>query len=225
MDFSQQINEDQEAAAARPGLIDRLTTPYAEALILLLFVLAGGLIRYLSLPAYPVIAADGPSYIAITKEFLSNHTVRGSIHYPPFYPLLIAIASTFTKDLETAGVLVSFIMGCLLPIPVFLLGKSVFSRGAGYVAAAIVMVWPEFIGQSSYVLAYSTYFTMLMTGTYLLWRAYSCGRISTAIFSGIFIAAAYLSRQEAFISMAAICSCLAASSYYRERSFPRLKPI
>src|SRR5512141_3116909 len=94
---SRLIHENLGTSAARPGLLDRLTTPYAEALILLLFVLAAGFIRYRALPAYPVIAADGPSYISIAKEILANHTVKSSIHYPPFYPLLIALAGTVTR--------------------------------------------------------------------------------------------------------------------------------
>jgi dolichyl-phosphate-mannose-protein mannosyltransferase len=223
--LSEQRISETSGAAARPGLIDRLTRPYAEVLILLLFVLVGGIIRYLAIPPYPVIAADGPSYIAIAKSILSALNFRGSIHYPPFYPLLIAITSVVTKDLETAGILVSFIMGCLLPIPVFLLGKELFGRGAAYVAAAIVLVWPDFIGLSGQVLAHSTYYTLLMTGLYFLWRAYSSGRNLPAVFSGVFILAAYLSRQEAFISLTAICSCLAVATYYRERSFNRIKPL
>jgi 4-amino-4-deoxy-L-arabinose transferase-like glycosyltransferase len=223
--LSEQQITGTSGAAARPGLIDRLTRPYAEALILLLFVLVGGVIRYLAIPPYQVIAADGPSYLTITKSILADLNFRGSIHYPPFYPLLIAIASTVTKDLEAAGVLVSFVMGCLLPVPVFLLGKELFGRGAAYVAAAIVLVWPDYIGLSNQVLAHSTYYTLLMTGLYFLWCAYNSGRNLTAVFSGIFIAAAYLSRQEAFISLAAICSCLAVATYYRERSFNRIKPL
>ncbi len=197
----------------------------SEAAILLLFVLAGALFRYLCIPVYQVIAADGPSYINISREILSTWTVKGSIHYPPFYPFLIALANFFTKDLETAGVVVSMIAGSLLVVPVFLLGKELFSPGAGYVGAAITLVWPEFVAHSSNVLAFSTYFTLLTTGLYLLWSAYRSGRNLTAILSGLSFAAAYLTRQEAFISMLAVCSFLAVASYYQERSLARLKPV
>lgn len=223
--MEQLFNENVASGGLCRRLIDRLSTPYGEVIILLMLIAAGSWLRYHSIPPYQVIAADGPSYINITREILSSHTAKGSIHYPPFYPFLIAIASLFTRDLESAGVMVSLVMGSLLVVPVFLLGRALFGRGTGYVSAVIAVVWPEFVGQSSNVLAYSTYFTLLISGLYLLWKAYESGKTSEALLSGLFIAAAYLSRQEAFISMAVICGCLAGADFWRQRSLARLKPI
>lgn len=196
-----------------------------ELLLLLLFVPIAFLFRYVSIPPYQVIAGDGPSYVSISRQIFEQFSFTGSIHYPPFYPILIGLANLLLHDHEAAGMAVSLVMGSLLPLPVYLLGRDMFSRWAGGVAAAITLVWSEFVFQSSTVLAYSTYFTLLMSGMYLLWLAHTRCRLLPAAGSGLLFAAAYLSRQEAFISLSAVCCCLAGSTLVRERSVARLKPL
>lgn len=221
------IDEKNASLSSRSSnsAVTRLQSPVTDTIMLLLLVLAGFTLRYLTRPPYQVIAADGPSYISIGRQIMEGFNFKGSIYYPPFYPTLIGLVNTITHDQETAGMLVSLVMGSLLVVPVFLLGKAFFGRGAGYAAAAITLVWPEFVGQSNYVLAYSTYFTMLMTGLYLLWISYEKIRLLPACLGGAFVAAAYLTRQEAFVSMAAVCFFLGLATWYKERSFARIKPI
>jgi len=203
----------------------KLLSPAGEILTLVLLVLAAFLLRYAAIPPYRVIAADGPSYVSISRQIFESFSFTGSTHYPPFYPMLIGLVNLLLHDHEAAGLAVSLFMGSMLLVPVYLLGKELFGRGGGYVAAAIILVWPEFIVQSNTVLAYSTYFTLLMAGFYLLWISHTRNRLLPAAASGIFVAAAYLSRQEAFISMFAVCCCLAAVTLYRERSVKSVKPL
>jgi len=189
----------------------------------MLLVLAAFLFRYLSIPPYQVIAGDGPSYVAISRQIFERFDFTGSIHYPPLYPILIGLANRLLHDYEAAGKWVSLLMGSLLPLPVYLLGRELYGRGAGYVAAAIVLVWPEFIFHSSTVLAYSAYFTLLTTGLWLLWLAHGRKSSAQAVASGLVLAVAYLTRQEAFISLSAVCFCLAAATLWRERTLGSLK--
>jgi len=188
-------------------------------------VVAAFLLRYAAIQPYQVIAADGPSYVSISRQIFERFSFAGSIHYPPFYPLLIGLAHLLFPDYETAGMAVSLVMGSLLPVPVYLLGRELFGRGAGCIAAAVVIVWPEFVIQSSTVLAYATYFTLLMSGLYLLWLAHTRKTLLPAVGSGLFVAAAYLSRQEAFISLFVICSALGVVTLYRERRVAPLVPL
>lgn len=196
-----------------------------EVLSIMLLVLAAFLLRYLSIPPYQVIAGDGPSYVAISRQIFERFDFTGSIHYPPLYPVLIGFANRLLHDYEAAGKWVSLLMGSLLPLPVYLLGREMYGRGAGYVAAAIVLVWPEFIFHSSTVLAYSTYFTLLTTGLWLLWLAHGRKSSVQALAGGLVMALAYLTRQEAFISLVAVCFCLAAATLWRERTLGSLKPL
>lgn len=206
-------------------MMRKLANRYVDACCLGAMVLAAFLLRYVCMPTYQVIAADGPSYIAIAREILEHHTAKGSIHYPPFYPLLIAIVSLVTKDFESAGMIISLVMGSLLLVPVFLLGRSLFGRDVGYIAAAIALVWPEFVSLSGVVLAHSTYFTLLTAGLYLLWVSMTKERVLVAVVGGATLAVAYLSRQEAFISLFAVCLFTSALIWYRERTVKRILPM
>lgn len=217
-----EFNEDGPALRGRFSFC---SVSGGEVLAITLLVLAAFLLRYLSIPPYQVIAADGPSYVAISRQIFERFDFTGSIHYPPFYPVLIGLANQLLHDYEAAGRWVSLVTGSLLPLPVYLLGRGVYGRGAGYVAAAIAMVWPEFIFQSSTVLAYSTYFTLLTTGLWLLWLAHGRKSSVQAAASGIVLALAYLTRQEAFISLVAVCFCLATATLWRERTPVSLKPL
>lgn len=208
-----------------PGRSFLLAGIGGDVFFLLLLVLAALLLRYLAIPPYQVIAADGPSYVAISRQIFERLDFTGSIHYPPFYPVLIGLAKLLLPDYEAAGKWVSLIMGSLLPLPVFLLGRGLYGRGTGYVAAAMILVWPEFIFQSSTVLAFSTYFTLLTTGLWLLWSAQGRKSPVLAAASGLIFAAAYLTRQEAFISLVAACFCLAMATFWRERTLASMKPL
>jgi len=221
-----QFNENNSSlSGGRSRLQAKLASPAGEVVSLLLLVLAAFFLRYVVIPPYQVIAADGPSYASISRQIFEHFSFTSSIHYPPLYPMLLGLANLLLHDQEAAGIAVSLFMGSLLPVPVYLLGRGLYGRGTGYVAAALTLAWPEFVFHSSTVLAYSTYFTLLMTGMYLLWMAHTRKTVLPAVGSGIFVAAAYLSRQEAFISMFAVCGCLAAMTLYRERSLRGLQPL
>jgi hypothetical protein len=194
------------------------------ACVTALFLMALAL-RLKCLPHYQVIAADGTSYVAIARDILRSHSVRSAVHYPPFYPFLIALASLVTSDFEAAGVAVSLVMGSLVVVPVYLLGRGFFTRGVGVLAALFAVVWPEFVSLSTVVLAQATYITLLTTGTYLLWLALRTQRSRAAVASSVFFACAYLTRQEAFISLAGICFCVVAVTWYHERSLRGLRPL
>jgi hypothetical protein len=71
-------------------------------------------IRVYFLQFYDVISADGISYVSIAKDFISGRGLAAATHYPPFYPILLGLATTVGNSFETAGLAVSVIMGSLL---------------------------------------------------------------------------------------------------------------
>jgi 4-amino-4-deoxy-L-arabinose transferase-like glycosyltransferase len=163
------------------------------------------ILRWFSISPFYTIAADGPSYISIASGIADNFSFKGSIHYPPGYPVLISLARLLIEDPEKAGQLVSLAMGSLLVIPVYFCGRLLFDSHTAWLSAATVAVWPSFISLSTQVLAIATYVTLLSCGVTLLWIAATKNRWLVAATSGIFFAGAYLTRQEAVFSFLACC--------------------
>ncbi|HBC76533.1 MAG TPA: hypothetical protein DC017_17110 [Candidatus Wallbacteria bacterium] len=177
------------------------------ALMALLALVAFG-IRLYFLQFYEVISADGISYISIAKDFITGRGLAAATHYPPFYPILLGLASTVYHDFEAAGLAVSVIMGSLLVIPVYLLGLEFFDRRVGFAAAVLAVSWPALRYWSTAVMTQGTYITLLLLGVYCLWLAYKKGGFGPGILAGAFFAGAHLTRSEGVLVLAAAIAVL-----------------
>lgn len=102
----------------------------------LLFLIAL-IVRFWFLPGYKVISADGIGYVGVAKALMSGNATFWSPNHPPVYPALIAAVGLVISDMELAGRIVSIIMGSLLAPPLYLLGRDLFSREAGILAALL----------------------------------------------------------------------------------------
>jgi hypothetical protein len=167
-----------------------------DAALLSLLVLAALGIRLYFLQFYDVISADGITYVNIAKEFIAGRGLATATHYPPFYPILVGLASTVCPDFETAGLAVSAVMGSLLAIPVYLLGAEFFSKRVGVAAAILSVTWPSLRYWSTQVMSQATYITLLLLGVYFLWRAYQKSSLPASVLAGLFFAGAHLTRSE-----------------------------
>ncbi len=106
-------------------------------ILIILLAIAFGLRLFLVI--FPeVIYSDGTEYVRCAKQILSGNW-KGS-KAPPFYPVLIALASQLTPNFELAGIWVSVIFGTLVILPVFYLGKEMFNEKVGILSA----VWARF---------------------------------------------------------------------------------
>jgi 4-amino-4-deoxy-L-arabinose transferase-like glycosyltransferase len=171
--------------------------------ISIIFIIALG-VRAFLFDQSRVIAADGISYINIARSIFDNFNFSSSSHFPPLYPILIGILSNFTPYDEIAGKLVSTIMGSLLVIPIFLLGKEVSCNKTGYIASIITALSPPLIGISGIVLSQSTYITLLVTALYLCWKSFHSNSWKMALAAGFMFGASYLTRPEAVIVLIGI---------------------
>jgi len=80
-----------------------------------------------------VISFDGAfQYVPIAKDFASGFFRKALSHnQQPLYSLIVAFVSRWVPDFELAGKLVSSILGILLVIPVYFLGKRIFDEKIG----------------------------------------------------------------------------------------------
>jgi len=151
-----------------------------------------------------VIAADGISYVSIARSIFKGDGFTAASHFPPLYPVLIGLFSYLTPYDEVAGKVVSTIMGSLLVIPVYLLGKEIFSKKAGLIASVLVALSPTLVVISGIVLSQSTYITIFMTALYFSWKSFHVDSYKNAIAAGVLFGAAYLTRPEAVIVLIGI---------------------
>jgi len=168
-----------------------------------LLALAGFVVRFYYLQFYDVISADGVSYVTIARDFIAGRGLGSALHYPPFYPILLGLASTVFHDFETAGLAVSIVMGSLLVVPVYLLGAEFFDKRVGTAAAFLSVTWPPLRYWSTAVMSQATYITLLLMAIYCLWIAYRKGAVVPSVLAGAFFAAAHLTRSEAVLVFAA----------------------
>jgi 4-amino-4-deoxy-L-arabinose transferase-like glycosyltransferase len=123
------------------------------------------------------IESEGAEYAKIAENFRNGVGFVGlvvpgpQIHFPPLYSLLIAGASFFTADYESAGRLVSLILGALLPLPVFGIALRLFNKTAAIIAGALSLLHPLTIYLSFMVLSEGSYATLLLFAVYLVIRA------------------------------------------------------
>lgn len=191
---------DLSAKESLPGEEDGLLpqkTGRLDAGIILALLTAAFAFRFYSLQFYHVISTDGTTY-ALTAKAIANGDWHGAA-ISGFYPLLIAGANWLVSDLETAGRLVSVVCGSLLIVPLFYLGKMLFSRKTAIAACFTVIVWPSLVASSCEVMTQSTYTTLQLAAVFLVWRAFLKPSLLGGCLAGVLMGLSYLTRPEAIL--------------------------
>ena len=100
----------------------------------------------------------------------------GQIGFPPFFPWILAgiiwlvgLGSPSEHTIDIVGVYFPAVLAALSVIPVYFIGKALFGRRAGLIAAALLAIMPgEFLGRS--ILGFTDYHIaeMLFTTTAMM---------------------------------------------------------
>lgn len=162
------LPEDQGVGARAFALTGRWLLP---AIVLLAF-----LVRLPGLLQDAPILTEGTTYVTLARNLRAGRGYVGILGGPdwfisPLYPLLIAAVSYVTANAELAGRLLSFVLGSLLPLPVYWLARQCFGRRTGLLAALIVAGTPILVQYSSLVWSEITYTFLVFLGLALGWRA------------------------------------------------------
>src|SRR5262249_3705454 len=136
------------AVKAEHGAKDVNRRPYRFWLSLIFLLAASFAIRLAGLAYWGTgaIESEGAEYARIAENlrngvgYVGLVTPGPQLNFNPLFPLLIAGTSFLTHNYEWAGRLVALVMGALLPLPVFGIASRLFSRQAGYIAAAIALL-------------------------------------------------------------------------------------
>jgi 4-amino-4-deoxy-L-arabinose transferase-like glycosyltransferase len=150
------------------------------------------------------IESEGAEYARIAENlregrgYVGISTPGTQLVFAPLFPSIIAAASLVThNDYELAGRLVAFLLGVLLPLPVFGIAIRLFHSRVAAIAAALAVVFPLFINLSFTVFSEGPYITVLLTAVYLVLCVFDHPSVlNWALIGGAF-GLAYLIRQEA----------------------------
>lgn len=183
-------------------------SPKQDILIIIILFAAALCVRLYSLQFFHVISTDGTSY-ALSARAFAQGDLHGIGTYG-FYPVLIAAADFIINDLETSGRIVSVISGSLIVFPLYLLGKSIFSRNVAIAASLVSIVWPQFVNSSCEVITQPTHTTLQLASICLIWQMFRKPTVLKGVLAGLFIGITYLTRPESILLALAMPIALAA---------------
>lgn len=146
---------------------------------------------------------EGAEYARIAENlrngvgFVGIATPGTQLLFNPLFPLLIATASFVTHNYEWAARLVSFVLGALLPLPVFGIASRLFSWRVGFIAAVLTILHPLLVNLSFTAFSEGPYTSLLLCAVYLVVRALNQPANKPWVWVGVAFGLAYLLRAEA----------------------------
>lgn len=175
------------------------------------------------------IDTEGAEYARIAQNLLAGVGYVGiatpgtQLFFPPLFSYLIAAISLLTHDVESAGRIVSLVMGTLLVLPVYFIARHFYGRAAASIAAVLIALHPLLIGFSSTVFSESATLTLLATAVYATLRAYRSGAAMSYGLAGAAFGLTYLIRPEATAYMlVALTFGLGYGLLFRRSDFLRI---
>lgn len=168
----------------------------------------------------PTLTPDGVYYATLGKHLASGNFKEGlSTFWSPLYPLLVAVSSLVSRDMETGGRLVSVLAGSLLVVPVYLLVRVLYGEDTAFIGALLIAAHPILIHYSTLLLTESTY--TLLFATALLAGLTTLSSLKRRAFfaTGVALGACYLTRPEA-IGYAWLMLALALSAHHSVGHLP-----
>jgi len=110
------------------------------------------------------IFGDTQEYMNLAKNILAGEGLQGSAHRPPVYPIFLAsVYSLFGEGYWPLRIVQIFLSSftCIL---IYFLGKSIFTRRVGIIAASIASIYPFSIFSTAFTLT-ETLFILLLVAT------------------------------------------------------------
>ncbi len=164
--------------------------------LLILFLVALALRLFLALTARGL-ATDGCSYLWLAEDIAKGDFQSGiNALLPPLFPILSAGASFIFGNLELSARLVSSLVGSLTIFPLFFLVKDIFNKKVAVVTVIFFIIHPYLMRASAEVLTEATYFFLITSLAWTLWRALKSKRAVWFLLVGLLAFLTFLARPE-----------------------------
>ncbi|OPY71306.1 MAG: hypothetical protein A4E62_01344 [Syntrophorhabdus sp. PtaU1.Bin002] len=164
----------------------------------LFFILLVGLVvRLMNVLTASAIEMDGISY-ALIAEAIARGAFGEAVKavFPPFYPLLVAVAHLFVDDWELAGRVVSLVFGLLLICVSYRFFKRLLGERKALYGSFILAIHPYLARYSGQVLSESLAAFLFTVTVFFFYRGWIEGKGAYVGISGCFLGLTYLTRPE-----------------------------
>lgn len=158
---------------------------------------------------------DETYYYLLGKSLFAGkgYMLNGLPHtaFPPLYPIFTGLTGLFSDNVLFCTAFISAIAGALLPIPVYFLGRDMYNRRVGAMAAALTAVWPTLWFFAVRNIPYSMrmycgseplFITLFIMGLLYLWLAARRDTLLHGAIAGALIGLSVLDRNEATVMFA-----------------------
>ena len=117
-----------------------------QGLALVLIVLGALGLRLALTLGDRVIWGDEPFYLWLGRNWVTGKGYgfmgHADVHHGPLFPMLAGAVYLAVGDLAEASELLYVMLGGLLVLPVYGMGRLLYGRGTGLIAAALTAAWP-----------------------------------------------------------------------------------
>jgi hypothetical protein len=201
-----------------------------ERVALWVIVAAGALLRLAYGLVPRVVRWDEAGHLLVASNLAAGRgysELAGAldVHLPPFLPVTSAGLLKLGLEPAWATATIHIITGALLCIPIFLLGRALYDSRTGFIAAALVAVYP---GLAAWPYLWSTmtespFLLFVFSGVWAIYRSLHApeGSRRTLWYAavGALFGLAYLVRPEGLTYFAVLGLFLAAGSILRDLVF------
>jgi hypothetical protein len=164
------------------------------------------LVRFLyALPPH-VCFGDESCYLWLARNLFEGqgytyYNQVSELHFPPLFPISLGIIHFFVRDWAVVSRVAFVVFGGLTVIPVFLLGREMYGRRAGLLAASLAAVLPALTSGVLFAetLSEPLYLLCLFTGLHLVYRSASTKGLFHFALAGAALSLACLTRPEAML--------------------------
>jgi 4-amino-4-deoxy-L-arabinose transferase-like glycosyltransferase len=172
----------------------------------------------------PIVQGDECEYLRIAENLLHEHRYAGlyeglELVYPPLFPILIALLSLATPDIEAAGTAVGLLSGLALVAATYALARQLYGSRAGVLAATLVAVHPTLIQLSGTIISQAVYLPLVVTGVLFAVRWVEERDRFLGLLCGACFGLAYLTRPEALAGVPVIAAMFVVTARAHRSSF------
>ncbi|MGQ9586607.1 MAG: glycosyltransferase family 39 protein [Anaerolineae bacterium] len=150
-----------------------------------------------------VVWGDEPFYLWLGHNLMTtgfySFTGHWDVHHTPLYPVVAGCVSLLTRDLKLASDLCYLLFGSLLVLPIYALGRDLYGRFAGALAAVAAAVFPSLVvGPLQWgTMTEPLFLAVVAGGMCALWAGWCRGWTAGYVLAGFCFGLAYLARPEA----------------------------